>query len=79
MRKVVLGLTLETVLRAAGLVFAAGVIGAVWAVWTWAASGFGPIVYDQIMRVLILSLTAITVGVQLAASGFLASVFTLRR
>ncbi len=79
MRKLVLGLTLETVLRAAGVVFAAGVIGAIWAGWTWAASGFGPIVYDHIMRVLILSLTAITVGVQLAASGFLASVFTLRR
>ena len=79
MRKLVLGLTLETVLRGAGIVFAAGVIGAVWAGWTWAASGFGPIVYDHIMRVLILSLTAITVGVQLAASGFLASVFTLRR
>ncbi len=79
MRKLVLGLTLETVLRAAGVVFAAGVVGAVWAGWTWASSGFGPIVYDHIMRVLILSLTAITVGVQLAASGFLASVFTLRR
>ena len=77
--KLVLGLTLETVLQAAGLVFLGGVIGAAWAVWTWASSGFGPIVYDQIMRVLILSLTAITVGVQLAASGFLASVFTLRR
>ena len=79
MRKLVLGLTLETVLRGAAVVFFAGLIGAVWSLWSWAASGFGPIVYDQVMRVLILSLTAITVGVQLAASGFLASVFTLRR
>ena len=77
--KLVLGLTLETVLQAAGVVFLGGLIGAGSAVWAWASSGFGPIVYDQIMRVLILSLTAITVGVQLAASGFLASVFTLRR
>ena len=77
--KLVLGLTLETVLQAAGVVFLGGVIGAGWALWSWASSGFGPIVYDQIMRVLILSLTAVTVGVQLAASGFLASVFTLRR
>ena len=77
--KLVLGLTLETVLQAAGVVFLAGVVGGGWAVWSWAASGFGPIVYDQVMRVLILSLTAVTVGVQLAASGFLASVFTLRR
>jgi hypothetical protein len=79
MRKLVLGLTLETVLRAAGVVFAFGLAGAAWSVWTWASSGFGPIVYDHIMRVLIASLTAVTVGVQLAASGFLASVFTLRR
>ena len=79
MRKLVLGLTLETVLRAAGVVFALGVVGAAWSVWTWASSGFGPIVYDHIMRVLIASLTAVTVGVQLAASGFLASVFTLRK
>ena len=79
MRKLVLGLTLETVLRAAAVVFFAGLVGAVWSLWSWAASGFGPIVYEKVMRVLILSLTAITVGVQLAASGFLASVFTLRR
>jgi hypothetical protein len=79
MRKLVLGLTLETVLRGAGVVFLLGLLGAAWSVWTWASSGFGPIVYDHIMRVLIASLTAVTVGVQLAASGFLASVFTLRR
>jgi hypothetical protein len=79
MRKLVLGLTLETILRGAGVVFFLGLLGATWSVWTWASSGFGPIVYDHIMRVLIASLTAVTVGVQLAASGFLASVFTLRR
>ncbi len=77
--KLVLGLTLETVLRAAAVVFIGGLVGAGWAAWAWASNGFGPIVYDHIMRVLILSLTAVTVGVQLAASGFLASVFTLRR
>ena len=79
LRKLVLGLTLETVLRGAGVIFALGLVGAVWAVWGWAASGFGPIAYEGAMRGLMLSLTAITVGVQLAASGFLASVFTLRR
>jgi hypothetical protein len=31
------------------------------------------------MRVLVLSLTGVTVAIQLAAAGFLASVFSLRR
>ena len=51
----------------------------VWAGAGWARSGFGPITDDTTMRIMIPSLTAVTVGVQLAASGFLASVFTLRR
>ena len=77
--KIVLGLTLETILRVAGVVFLAGLVGMVWAGAGWARSGFGPITDDTTMRIMIPSLTAVTVGVQLAASGFLASVFTLRR
>jgi hypothetical protein len=44
----------------------------------WASIGFGAINYDIVLRVLLLSLTTIVVGVQMAASAFLASVFTLR-
>jgi hypothetical protein len=46
---------------------------------TWAQTGFGPILYNDTMRILVLSLTAVATAIQLAASGFLASVFTLRR
>jgi glycosyltransferase involved in cell wall biosynthesis len=74
-----LGLNLEPILQAALLIFLAGAAGAGWAVIYWAGSGFGPIHYDVLLRVLVLSLTAIAVAIQLAAAGFLASVFALRR
>jgi hypothetical protein len=74
-----LGLTLETTLRAALLILVAGGIGAAWAFERWAALGFGPIQFYGVLRLLVVSLTAIAVAVQLAASGFLASVFTIRR
>jgi hypothetical protein len=78
-RSFLMGMDLETILRCAGLLFAIGVAGAVWAVVLWGQAGFGPIHYHGVMRILIMSLTAVAVAVQLAASGFLASVFTLRR
>ncbi len=78
-RALLMGLDLEVILRAAGVIFVLGLAGAVWAVVLWGQAGFGPIHYHGVMRVLVISLTAVAVSVQLAASGFLASVFTLRR
>ncbi len=77
--KFLLGLSLEPILRAALVIFVAGALGAGWAVFDWAGSGFGPIHYNGVMRVLVMSLTAVAVAIQLAAAGFLASVFALRR
>ncbi|HEX4196776.1 MAG TPA: glycosyltransferase family 2 protein [Caulobacteraceae bacterium] len=77
--KFLLGLSLEPILRAALVIFLAGALGAGWAVFNWAGSGFGPIHYYGVMRVLVMSLTAVAVAIQLAAAGFLASVFALRR
>jgi len=74
-----LGLNLEPILQAALLIFLAGAAGAGWAVIYWAGAGFGPIQYNELLRVLVLSLTAVAVAIQLAAAGFLASVFALRR
>ena len=74
-----LGLTLETILQVALVVLIGGAAGAAWAFWRWASVGFGPIQFYDVLRILVLSLTAIAVSVQLAASGFLASVFTIRR
>ena len=77
--KFLMGLSLERILQVAVVVFLGGVAGSVWAVMHWASLGFGPIPYNLVMRVLVIALTAVAVGIQLAASGFLASMFTLRR
>ena len=74
-----LGLSLETVLRIALGVFALGAAGVAGAVVMWGQSGFGEINYPGVMRLLVVSLTAVAVSVQMAAAGFLASVFTIRR
>ena len=78
-QKFLLGLSLERILQVAVVVFLAGAGGIAWAVMHWASLGFGPIPYNLVMRVLVIALTAVAVAIQLAASGFLASMFTLRR
>lgn len=78
-KSVVAGMSLEWALRLAGVVLVLGLIGSGWAVSTWAGTGFGPLGYDALMRVLVPSLTAVTAAVQFGASAFLASLFTLRR
>ena len=77
--KIVLGMTLERLLRGALVILLLGVGGAVWETALWARSGFGPIMYNDVMRVLVPSLTAIAVATQLGASAQLATVFTIRR
>jgi len=78
-KQFLLGLSLERILQVAVVVFLGGAAGIVWAVMHWASLGFGPIPYNLVMRVLVIALTAVAVAIQLAASGFLASMFTLRR
>lgn len=78
LRKFLLGVTLETILQGAALVFVGGLAGTFWAFYIWAMSDFGPIPDHRIMRVLVLSLTAVTVAVQLGAAGFLASMLSIR-
>lgn len=78
-KKILLGMELEPILRVAGVIFFLGALGAGVAVSRWAGSGFGPIVYNDVMRMLVISLTAVTVAVQLGAAGVLASMLNLRR
>ena len=78
-QKFLMGMNLESILQAALVIFLAGAAGVAWAVASWAGSGFGPINDDSVMRVLVMSLTGVAVAIQLAAAGFLASVFALRR
>ena len=72
------GLNLERTLQISAVLLLAGLGGAIWAVGYWAHLAFGAIEYPLVMRVLVISLTAIVVAVQAAASAFLASVFALR-
>jgi glycosyltransferase involved in cell wall biosynthesis len=77
-QRLILGMTLEPVLRVAGVIMFLGVAGFVWSVASWAQSGFGPILYDGVLRVLVPSLTAVAVAAQLAATAFLTSLLTIR-
>jgi hypothetical protein len=78
-QKFLMGMNLESMLQAALLIFVAGAAGIAWAVSIWAGTGFGALQYGSVMRVLVVSLTGVAVAIQLAAAGFLASVFALRR
>jgi glycosyltransferase involved in cell wall biosynthesis len=71
--------SLERLLQAALIILVCGFVGFIWAFWYWASHGFGPIVYPRVMRVLIPSLVAVAVAVQLGASAFLASALSIRR
>jgi glycosyltransferase involved in cell wall biosynthesis len=77
-QRLILGMTLEPLLRVAGVVMVLGVAGCIWAVGSWAHGGFGPILYDSVLRVLVPSLTAVAVAAQLAATAFLTSLLTIR-
>ncbi len=77
-QRLILGMTLEPLLRVAGVIGLLGLIGCGWAVTTWAGSGFGPITYDSVLRVLVPSLTAVAVAAQLSATAFLTSLLTIR-
>ena len=78
-RSILLGMELEPILRVAGVILALGLIGVITAVMRWVGTGFGPIVYNDVMRTLVISLTAVAVAVQIAAAGFLASMLNIRR
>jgi hypothetical protein len=77
-QRLIAGMSLEVLLRVAGVIGLLGVIGCGWAVTTWAGSGFGPILYDSVLRVLVPSLTAVAVAAQLSATAFLTSLLTIR-
>lgn len=70
---------LERVLQLSAAIFFCGVAGLIWALGSWAGRNFGPITDSIIIRVLIVSLMATAVSIQVAASAFLASVLTIRR
>lgn len=72
-------LTLERLLLLALAIFVLGAGGAGWAVGYWLEQGMGNIQYPLVLRVLIISLTAVAASIQLASAAFLASLFAIGR
>jgi glycosyltransferase involved in cell wall biosynthesis len=69
--------TLERVLIVAICMFVLGFGALVGCISAWAWTGFGPLNYSILLRVLLLSLTAIAAAVQLAFTAFLAGVMEI--
>lgn len=67
-------LKLESILIAALIIITLGAIGFIWCIANWALTGFGPLEYSSLLRVLVLSMTSIAIGVQLTLNGFLYAV-----
>ena len=55
----------------------AGVAGLVWTIYAWVSVDFGPIRYPLVLRVLVLSLTAIAAAIQIALTSFFLSIMDL--
>jgi hypothetical protein len=70
-------LTLERLLIAALVVGVLGLIGVGWCLGVWVSGGFGPIRGVFVLRVLMLSLTAVAAAVQLVFSAFLVGIVAI--
>ena len=67
-------LTLERILIVAAALFLAGLAGLIASTLEWASTGFGPLEYSSMLRVILLSMTVMTIGAQLAFTAFLSSI-----
>ena len=70
-------LRLEHVLIAATVFFLAGMAGLGWCVAKWIAVDLGSLAYPDLIRILVLSTTAISFGLQLAFTAFLAKILEI--
>ncbi len=70
-------LTLERVLIPAAVITLSGLSGLVWCFLQWVSTGFGPLEYAALLRTLILSLTAVAGGLQMALTGFLSAIIEI--
>jgi glycosyltransferase involved in cell wall biosynthesis len=71
------GFSLERGLLLALVIGVAGIAGLFWAIYAWVSISFGPIEYPLVLRVLVLSLTAIAVAMQIASTSFFLSIIDL--
>lgn len=71
--------TLETGLIVGGLLIAAGLSGSVFSVSHWARESFGALNPEHMLRIVMPSVFALTLGVQIVFSSFFLSILGLRR
>jgi glycosyltransferase involved in cell wall biosynthesis len=67
-------ITLEKVLAAAAVLLVLGLSGLLWCFLKWASIDFGPLQYASLIRILMLSLTAVAAAMQLSFTAFLAGI-----
>jgi glycosyltransferase involved in cell wall biosynthesis len=67
-------ITMDRMLLLALAMGSAGMIGMIYCVMTWVNTGFGPLEYQSLLRVLTLSTTAVAAALQLAFAAFLLGV-----
>ena len=72
-------ITLETGLGVGALLIALGLGGSIFAVSGWAKESFGQLNADQMLRVVMPSVFALTLGVQIVCGSFFLSILGLRR
>jgi hypothetical protein len=77
-RRVFRYVRLESGLVLGALLAAGGLAGSVWAVWSWGARAFGPTNPTDLLRAVIPSATAMTLGCQVILSSFFLSVLGMR-
>lgn len=75
--KVLEALSLERILLASFFVILCGIGGIVWSISDWAATDFGRLAYGDMMRRMIISMTAIVAGMQTMMTGFLSSMINI--
>jgi glycosyltransferase involved in cell wall biosynthesis len=75
--KVLESLTLERLLAAAVVLVLIGFAAIAWAVVAWATAGFGPLNSSSVPRFMIVAMTTIVAGIQLAMSAFMASMIDI--
>jgi glycosyltransferase involved in cell wall biosynthesis len=72
-------LSLERLLLIALVLIVPGICGLSWALFAWSETGFGLMQYTQWLRVMILSLTGISCGLELAFTAFLLGIMETPR
>ena len=75
--RVLESLTLERILTAAVVLVAVGVVALGWAFVSWATTGFGDIEGGMVSRFMIVAMTTLVAGLQMAMSAFMSSMINI--